>query len=388
VTPPVVRWPERLARAALSRVVEPGELAIGRLVAAHGAEAAWFAVRSRDPAVGAEVLALTRARVDAARPEQDLAALDAWGGRLVCPGDDEWPRGADDLGDARPLGLWVRGRQQLGEACGRAVAIVGARAATGYGEHVAGEWSAQLAEAGRAVLSGAAYGIDGAAHRGALAVAGETIAVLACGVDVPYPRGHDALLARIAEQGLVVSEWPPGCAPMRHRFLTRNRVIAAATSGTVVVEAAARSGSLNTARSALRLDRAVMVVPGPVTSAMSVGSNALLRTEGVRAVGSVADIVEEVGRLGADLAPSVRGLTTDRDALSATVARVLDAVPVRSARGAASIAKAAGVDVNVVLGCLGPLELEGLIERSGGGYRLGPVGRPAAEARRAEAGGA
>src|SRR5450759_1738604 len=193
---------------------------------------------------------------------------------------------------------------------------------------------------------------------------------------------------RIAEQGLVVSEWPPGCAPMRHRFLTRNRVIAAATSGTVVVEAAARSGSLNTARSALRLDRAVMVVPGPVTSAMSVGSNALLRTEGVRAVGSVADIVEEVGRLGADLAPSVRGLTTDRDALSATVARVLDAVPVRSARGAASIAKAAGVDVNVVLGCLGPLELEGLIERAGGGYRLGPVGRPAAEARRAEAGGA
>src|SRR5450759_1699042 len=162
---------------------------------------------------------------------------------------------------------------------------------------------------------------------------------------------------------------------MRHRLLTRNRVIAAATSGTVVVEAAARSGSLNTARSALRLDRAVMVVPGPVTSAMSVGSNALLRTEGVRAVGSVADIVEEVGRLGADLAPSVRGLTTDRDALSATVARVLDAVPVRSARGAASIAKAAGVDVNVVLGCLGPLELEGLIERSGGGYRLGPVGR-------------
>src|SRR5450759_982021 len=219
VTPPVVRWPERLARAALSRVVEPGELAVGRLVAAHGAEAAWSAVRSRDPAVGAAVLALTRARVDAARPEQDLAALDAWGGRLVCPGDDEWPRGADDLGDARPLGLWVRGRQQLGEACGRAVAIVGARAATGYGEHVAGEWSAQLAEAGRAVLSGAAYGIDGAAHRGALAVAGETIAVLACGVDVPYPRGHDALLARIAEQGLVVSEWPPGCAPMRHRFL-------------------------------------------------------------------------------------------------------------------------------------------------------------------------
>jgi len=132
----------------------------------------------------------------------------------------------------------------------------------------------------------------------------------------------------------------------------------------------------------------VMVVPGPVTSAMSVGSNALLRTEGVRAVGSVADIVEEVGRLGADLAPPVRGLTTDRDALSAMVARVLDAVPVRSARGAASIAKAAGVDVNVVLGCLGPLELEGLIERSGGGYRLGPVGRSAAEARRAEAGGA
>jgi DNA processing protein len=155
-------------------------------------------------------------------------------------------------------------------------------------------------------------------------------------------------------------------------------VIAAATTATVVVEAAARSGALNTARSALALDRPVLIVPGPVTSAMSVGSNGLLRTEGVRAVGSVADVVEEVGRLGVDLAPALRGPNTARDALTAVVSRVLDAVPVRTPRGPASIAQAAGVEVGVVLRCLGPLELQGLVERQGAGYRLTKLDRPTA----------
>jgi DNA processing protein len=378
VKPATVPDAERLARAALARVVEPGDAQVGALVRKAGAEAAWDAVRTRDPSAGAAVLALSRARVEAARPAEDLDVVTNLGGRLVCPGDAEWPPALDELEDLRPLALWVVGPLELREACARAVGIVGARAATRYGEQVAGEWAARLAEGGRVVLSGAAYGIDGAAHRGALAVSGGTVAVLACGVDIAYPRGHDGLLTQIRRTGAVVSEWPPGCAPMRHRFLTRNRVIAAATTATVVVEAAARSGALNTARSALALDRPVLIVPGPVTSAMSVGSNGLLRTEGVRAVGSVADVVEEVGRLGVDLAPALRGPNTARDALTAVVSRVLDAVPVRTPRGPASIAQAAGVEVGVVLRCLGPLELQGLVERQGAGYRLTKLDRPTA----------
>ena len=161
--------------------------------------------------------------------------------------------------------------RRLDELVDRSVAIVGSRASTAYGEHVAGELGHQLAERGWTVVSGGAFGIDAAAHRGALAAEAPTVAVLACGVDRPYPAAHGALLHRIAETGLLVSEWPPGAAPHRHRFLVRNRLIAALTRGTVVVEAAARSGAQATARRARKLGRQVLVVPGPVTSAMSVG---------------------------------------------------------------------------------------------------------------------
>ncbi|MFC7471104.1 DNA-processing protein DprA [Actinomadura keratinilytica] len=224
------------------------------------------------PGATAGRMAGLRLRARDARPELDLAAARDAGARFVCPGDVEWPAQLDDLGDARPLGLWVRGTPSLRFWALRSVALVGARACTDYGAHAAGLLGAGLAERGWVVVSGGAYGIDGAAHRATLGAGGATVAVLACGVDSPYPRGHAQLIARIAEQGLVVSELPPGDHPTPSRFVLRNRVIAALTRGTVVVEAAHRSGALSTARAALRLGRAVMGVPGPVTSGLSAAS--------------------------------------------------------------------------------------------------------------------
>ncbi len=221
------------------------------------------------PGVSAKRWAGLRARAVRADPRRDLAVARAAGARFVTPGTSEWPGQLDDLGDARPLGLWVRGRPNLRVWALRSVAVVGARACTEYGAHMAATLAADLAERGWVVVSGGAYGIDGAAHRGALGAGGATAAVLACGVDRPYPPGHAKLISRIAEQGLVIGELPPGDHPTPSRFILRNRVIAALTRGTVVVEAAYRSGSLVTARAAQRLGRHTMGVPGPATSALS-----------------------------------------------------------------------------------------------------------------------
>ncbi|HEY0871187.1 MAG TPA: DNA-processing protein DprA, partial [Acidothermaceae bacterium] len=257
---------DRIARLLLGRVSEPGDVALGRVIADLGAVGT--VQRLRAGTLTHNGLVNLRARLDVARPDRDLEAGAVVGARFVIPGDAEWPDQVDDLvrlgrRDAGvPLGLWVRGPLNLRVACRRSVAVVGARASTAYGDYVASEFGIGLAERAWTVVSGGAYGIDGAAHRGALAGEGPTVAVLACGVDIAYPRGHSALIDRIAQTGLVVSEWPPGCAPMRYRFLVRNRVIAALTVGTVVVEAAIRSGALSTANRARELDRHIMSVPG------------------------------------------------------------------------------------------------------------------------------
>ena len=222
-----------------------------------------------------------RLRGDAHRPRRGPRRRHRTRRPVRLPGDEEWPGQLDDLGDSRPIGLWVRGTANLRLWALRSVAVVGARACTEYGAHLATTLGAALAERGWTVASGAAYGVDGAAHRGALAADGPTLAVLASGVDHAYPRGHTELLARIAEQGLLVAELPPGAHPTRSRFIQRNRVIAALTRGTVVVEAELRSGSLVTARRALALGRYTMGVPGPVTSGLSAGVHQLLRSEGV-----------------------------------------------------------------------------------------------------------
>ncbi|MGH3611388.1 MAG: DNA-processing protein DprA, partial [Pseudonocardia sp.] len=244
-----------LARAYLSRVAEPPAPGLGRFVEQVGPVAA--AARVRCGQVPETVAGETAARSRVDRAGVDLAAAAAVGARLLTPEDEDWPHwsfaafalsGVPKL--APPLALWVRGPGRLADMCARAVAVVGARAATAYGVHIAGEVAAGLADHGVTVVSGAAIGIDGAAHRGALAAEGPTVAVLACGVDRAYPAAHDALLVRIAGSGLVVSEYPPGCVPGRHRFLVRNRLIAGMGAGVLVVEAGVRSGARRTAADA------------------------------------------------------------------------------------------------------------------------------------------
>ncbi|EST33789.1 DNA polymerase sliding clamp subunit [Streptomyces roseochromogenus subsp. oscitans DS 12.976] len=308
------------------------------------------------------------ARARRAQPERDLAVARAAGARFVGPHDTEWPRQLDDLGDARPIGLWVRGRPSLRMWALRSVAVVGARACTEYGTHAAATLAAGLAERGWVVVSGGAYGIDGAAHRGALAARGATVAVLACGVDRPYPRGHTALIERIAEQGLVVGELPPGDHPTPSRFILRNRVIAALTRGTVVVEAACRSGSLATARAAQRLGRFTMGVPGPVTSTLSAGVHELLRGEAVL-VTDAAEIVELVGDMG-ELAPPRRGPVLPRDLLEPAARAVLAALPGNRAASVEEIALGTPTTRDEAIARLYELRALGYVERHDDGWKL------------------
>ncbi|MEO6712039.1 MAG: DNA-processing protein DprA [Mycobacteriales bacterium] len=357
---------ERVARAGLTRVCEPDDIDMRILLATVGPVDTWCRLVVGD--VSGPLAARTRARVEAARPDADLQAITALRGRLLCPGDAEWPVSLDDL-PAPPVALWVRGRGDLAALAHRSVAVVGSRAATSYGMTIAADLSAGLADLGWHTVSGGAYGIDAAAHRGSLAAGGTTVAVLACGVDVPYPRGHDALFSAILASGVVLSEWPPGCAPMRHRFLTRNRVIAALGRGTVVVEAAVRSGALRTARDADTIGRPVMAVPGPVTSAMSAGCHELLRREGTICVTRPEEIIEAVGRIGDDLAPALFGPELIRDTLSAEVSRVLDAVPARRPATTDAIVRTSGLAPSSVRPALGALVAAGLVERVDGAYR-------------------
>ncbi|MGW4686893.1 DNA-processing protein DprA [Streptomyces sp. NPDC004244] len=370
---------EVAARAALTRVLEPGDEHGGRWLREHGAVGLMRLLTGPDPepaalgGVGSRRLAGYRARAAVADPRRDLAAAAAAGCRFVCPGTAQWPTQLDDLGDARPVGLWVRGTPDLRTWALRSVALVGARACTPYGAHMAHALAAGLAERGWVVVSGAAYGIDGAAHRGALGSGGATAAVLACGVDVAYPRGHAGLLGAIAGQGLVLGELPPGSHPTPARFVLRNRVIAALTRGTVVVEAALRSGSLVTARRARELGRLTMGVPGPATSGLSAGVHELLRGEAVL-VTDAAEVVELVGGIG-ELAPERRGPVLPRDLLHPETARVLEALPAGRPARVEELALAAATGTDEVIGRLYELHSLGFVERLGDAWRLTPQTR-------------
>ena len=305
--------------------------------------------------------------------------LDAWrqaGIRLVCPGDPEWPSQLEVLGDARPWGLWVRGSGDLRYACLRSVSVVGTRAATAYGSHVCTEMAATLAERGWTVVSGGAFGIDGCAHRGAIRAGGVTVAVFACGVDRDYPPGHHGLFRDIRADGATVSEWPPGRMPTRPGFLVRNRVIAALSRGTVVVEAARRSGALNTARHARDQGRPLMAVPGPVTSTLSAGCHDIIRDWGAICVTGAWDVMEVLSFPGDEPPGRARGPVLPRDALDPVTRQVLEAVPARAGRGPARIAVVAGVGFDTAMRCLGALAAAGFVERSDRGWRIrrGPAG--------------
>ena len=364
-------WEERLARVALTRVADPGDRVMGRAVRELGAVEALRAAQAgrglpRASPRRTEGYLLRAPRAD---PPGDLAAAMRAGGRFVCPGDGDWPGQLDDLGDECPYGLWVRGGPSLRMWALRSVAVVGARACTDYGVHMAALLGSGLAAAGWVVVSGAAYGVDGAAHRAALAAGGATIGVVASGVDVAYPRGNADLIDRIAEHGLLVGELPPGDHPTRSRFVLRNRVIAALTRGTVVVEARYRSGSLITARRAAALGRITMGVPGPCTSGLSEGVHELLRKDAV-VVTDAAEVVEMVGEIGADLAPVRRGVALPRDRLAAAAARVLEALPGRGTAGVEELAAAAGASVPDTLGRLHELRALGFVECADTGWML------------------
>jgi DNA processing protein len=265
----------------LGTITEPGDVGIGRHVAAMGA--AETLQQGLPPKL--------HNRLDAQRIAEVLDIAAALKLTFLIPGDAHWPLGFSDLNDAAPLGLWVAG--DPAELSADSVAIVGARSSTHYGEWAAADIAAGIAASGWAVVSGGAYGIDAAAHRGALAARGKTVAVLAGGVDVAYPRSNELLFRAIVEHGALISESPPGSQPLRHRFLVRNRLIAAMSRATVVVEARIRSGASATAGHAASLGRDVMAVPGPITAASSAGCHQLIR-DGAVLVTSAADVFELV----------------------------------------------------------------------------------------------
>ncbi|MFJ4651029.1 DNA-processing protein DprA [Nocardia sp. NPDC088792] len=268
---------DRLAWALLSRAASGPCRALAESVDQLGPTRVAALVQSGDLQVDRDVLGRGARGLKAAA--RDLEAVERLGGRLVTPEDDEWPRellqclpsGSDNVGDVAPLALWVRGDRSLLQATCRAVAVIGARASTPYGNRVASEIAGELAGSGHCVLAGAAYGIDAAAHRAALSVGGVTVAVMPCGLDRPYPYAHEQLLDAIADDGLVVTEYPPGAKVQRQSFLDRNRLVAALSHAVVAVEAGLRSGTASSVRWADRFGRPVLAVPGPVTSAASAG---------------------------------------------------------------------------------------------------------------------
>ncbi|WP_291046993.1 DNA-processing protein DprA [Herbiconiux sp.] len=421
---------ERFARAAWSSLVEPGDVTAGTIVGEFGADRSLSMLlerRTPDEWVGA---CSAEARADL--PLADVAAaLERWKPRLasktvltalraaahhraqlVVPGDPAWPEGLADLGPHAPLALWVRGDPTCLGGSGDSVALVGSRDATSYGEHVAMDLAAGLSDRGFSIVSGAAYGIDGMAHRAALASSGTTIAYLAGGVDRLYPSGHGDLLRRIIAVGAVVSELPCGAAPTRWRFLQRNRLIAATSVATVVVEAGHRSGSLNTAGHAAALGRALGAVPGPVTSVNSAGCHRLLREYDAVCVTSAAEVAElalgslnlepslldglvgeperppasgvpspgapPTGRAprGSAPAPAATSAATasvgagvpSRPSLAAAPTRVHDALSKRAARDVADLARRSGLGLREVEAALGALSLEGTAREISSGW--------------------
>ncbi|WP_104191603.1 DNA-processing protein DprA [Cryobacterium sp. Y82] len=404
---------EVFARAAWSGIAEPGDGTAGLLVASLGASVAltaileaWSPVRigalvrdvlADEPGAPDVVFATnpssdhTEADADtSAELEQALdAGLQRWrprlnsgdviralqqaarvDARLLLATDPLWPATIDDLEQHAPLALWWRGVPGALAALPNSIALVGARAATGYGEHIAMEASAGLVDRGFAVVSGAAYGIDGMAHRAALASDGMTVAFLAGGVDRFYPSGHDSLLTRIVAAGAVISELPCGAAPTKWRFLQRNRLIAAASAATIVLEAGWRSGSLNTAGHASALGRPLGAVPGPITSPTSAGCHRLIREFAAVCVTNPTEMAELVGERSIQVPLDFSDTDTGPGPIPRTSdqVRVFDALSARSPRTIADLSRRAGLSTSAVRGALGGLDLDGAAQEREAGW--------------------
>ncbi|GGI74800.1 DNA processing protein DprA [Pseudarthrobacter scleromae] len=387
---------ERRSRAALSRLMEPQDAAGLALVQAAGAvDALRIATGqlSAGPELEREITALLsdggsgtswagmaaslkrwHPRIPDLAPERDLATMARLGGRLIIPSDELWPVQLADLGIQEPICLWWRGQEQPLPGAATSIALVGSRDSTSYGAAVTGDLAYSLAQRGFTVVSGGAYGIDAHAHRAALAGASgavPTIAVMAGGVDRFYPSGNEDLLRAVSNQGAVLAEVPPGSAPTRYRFLQRNRIIAALSAVTVVVEARWRSGALNTAHHAETLGRAVGAVPGSVHSANSAGCHRLLRDGGAVCVTDAAEVAELAGPSGSALPDARHGQAAVQDGLTLEDLILLDALPLRSVTSVEKLSVVAGLAQESVRAGLGRLGLLGLAVSERGGWKRG-----------------
>jgi DNA processing protein len=387
---------ERRSRAALSRLMEPQDAAGLALVQVAGAVDALRIATGQllaGPELEREITALLsdggsatswagmaaslkrwQPRIPDLAPERDLSTMARLGGRLIIPSDELWPAQLADLGIQEPICLWWRGQEQQLPGAATSIALVGSRDSTSYGAAVTGDIAYSLAQRGFTVVSGGAYGIDAHAHRAALAGASEavpTIAVMAGGVDRFYPSGNEDLLRAVCNQGAVLAEVPPGSAPTRYRFLQRNRIIAALSAVTVVVEARWRSGALNTAHHAETLGRGVGAVPGSVHSANSAGCHRLLRDGGAVCVTDAAEVAELAGPSGSALPDPRHGQAAVQDGLTLEDLILLDALPLRSTTSVEKLSVVAGLGQESVRAGLGRLGLLGLAVSERGGWKRG-----------------
>lgn len=399
----------RLARAALTRLMEPSDLAGAALIKVLGPVEGMAFIGSRatsnpglekamtevlqDAGTGrwpglSDALSRWHPRLGDLAAERDLDVIRRLGGGLLIPEAPGWPVGLADLQLNEPIALWLRGQNALLPAKERCIAVVGSRDSTSYGDNVASEMASALVQRGYTVVSGGAYGIDAQAHRGALSVgwgsitpvsggvaghgAPATLAVMAGGLDRFYPSGNEGLLRAIAEQGALIAEVPPGGNPTRYRFLQRNRLIAALCQVSVVVEARWRSGALNTAHHADSLSRSVGAVPGSVYSANSAGCHRLLREGVAVCVVDAADVAELAGAPGSNLATEPEGQAALYDGLSSADLMILDALPLRSRTTLTKLCTVAGLGTAQVLAGLGRLEALGLAQRLEGDWKRAP----------------
>ncbi|UVI34870.1 DNA-processing protein DprA [Brevibacterium spongiae] len=400
----------RAAIAALLRIGEPGDGLLRRLVDDIGpvATRAILTAVGRGETTADEAMAgLSSTGAEAATHGQMHDAIERWavragdddaaddgrdleniarlGGRLVIPGDEEWPTLLEDLGPASPLGLWVRGAAGLNVVLSRTVAVVGARAASSYGTKCASDLAWDLAARGITVVSGGAFGIDAAAHRAAIAREAPTVAFMAGGVDRFYPAANAELFEQILATGAIVSETAPGMTPMRHRFLLRNRLIAASAQVSVIVEAGWRSGALNTARHALELSRQVAAFPGSVYSASSTGAHRLVREHEAELVTCSDDVIalmdDEAPALFDAAGDALTGSDADSSGERGSAARpdpleglderekiCLNALTTSKPLDVGTIASRAGLTIADALNALTALDLAGVAERRDTGW--------------------
>ena len=365
---------ERTARMGLAAANDAGDVGFVKLVRKEGPCEVWDYIRS-----GKGKTAIAR-RAAATDLDQLRRRTDEVGARFLIPGDEQWPVRVGDLAwsdpvgklGGEPLGLWVSGPADL-STLGKSVAMIGSRASTAYGEHVAADWGVGIAEKGHPVISGGAYGIDACAHRGAMAAGGMTVAVMAGGLAQFYPPGNSALLENVRKTGGVVSEYPPDHPPSRARFLVRNRLIAALSGATVIVEGAVRSGAQNTVNWALSLERPVLAVPGPVTSAMSATPHRLIRNGQAILATCPEDVLAVLAPIDTSIPDYPRSQPTLFDSLTDVQKKVVDSFPAHRGIGLDELSILTGESAPSLQICLKQLAgMDMVLEDSPGMWKRRP----------------